>query len=275
MAKVTKEDVENMEPPEGWEPEYRDVSPEVVERRLKSGVGSKYPIPGRCGAVLGLGPDIPARYCSQHVVAGSGTSPGSKARCKNHGGLSSRSLDHWRVRAGQGAKVTTVGPEKLRKIAESAASIKDLEKISSMVDLLYSRAVLLVDSLEESPVEEEYLVLVSALAEEYPDNEIVQKLLEKTNADIATNEKWEEIALVSKDVKALVEGQAKIRKTDAQTLSLNQAIVFKEIMLRAVRDSLEDPKLVRKVGRTMAKYLEADRQIPDMVEAEYEVMETD
>ncbi len=243
--------------------------------------GSAEPIPGRCGAKIPK--SDPPRYCKLTPVPGSGTSPMSKPRCKWHGGMSARGENHYTARAGRAKSLWTAAPDELQGAMRSAMSDPDLRHMREVAALLYGRLTQLterlttfesstawknlvggVDQLSNELVELEER-LHRDLGDAYDDladdpfepiRETLDGLVTLVEEGLGEKALWDQdLAPTIRLLKETTDSDARQRKYLAEAMSLEQAGIFQQLLLRAVNEVMGEEDRV-KVGMKMARYLQ-------------------
>lgn len=102
--------------------------------------GSPTPVDGRCNArITGTGPDFPdveERYCMNRPVKG-------RNRCKFHGGMTPKGIDHYKVRRAMADYHGVALPARLREAFESLTTTADATSL--IQEILLLRALLAED----------------------------------------------------------------------------------------------------------------------------------
>ena len=177
--------------------------------------------------------------------------------------------------------MTTAAPEQLQALMKTAMDDQELMDLRESVALLSARLTQTVSTLNSF----ESIAAWGSLQDRIDD---IEKNLETSSEDDirAALEDIRELAINGvedykiwqKDIfpavkmhKELIESDAKQRKYLAQAMSIEQAIVFKELLLRAIHEEVKDAAIKRKIGLKMANLLRGsgqDIQVPGDLDTE-------
>lgn len=239
-------------------------------------LGSLEPVPGRCGARLrkSLERFGEQRYCERYPVQG-------RDRCKFHGGLSPRGVEH-PLYKGRGYSKDL--PTRLADRFETALRDPHLTSLQSELALMDARLGEVLAKLPEGEDDSAWAVFGTLLdqlgtavdSENLDDARFYLERLQEVVANAkAEQQVWLDVNVIISQRRQLADTERKREELLATTMTARQAAAFVTAVKQAIVDTVEDVHVRRKLGTRLQQLLLFAGDGPVEPEARPEPFETE